>query len=56
MHSDLKEFEADLRNKLTMPLTVLNEYAEGKVLSKNDIFLAIKSLHDALNLLEKNGE
>lgn len=51
--SKREEFDADIRNKLTMPLTVLNQFMEGKTMPKENIKLAIKSLNEILEVLQK---
>lgn len=48
-----EEFDAGIRNKLTMPLTVLNQFMEGKTIPKENIKLAIKSLYEILEVLQE---
>jgi len=45
--------EAEIRNRLTLPMTVLNQFLEGKELPKQDIRLAIEELERLLYLIEK---
>ena len=47
-----QELEAEIRNKLTMPLTVLNQFADGKHMPKKKVVLAIKSLNEILEVFE----
>ena len=46
--SKKKEFESELRNKLTLPLTVLNSLLEDKDVSKDIIKMAIEDLSGIL--------
>ena len=39
-----KELEAEIRNKLTMPLTVLNKFMAGKPVPKKNVEIAIREL------------
>jgi len=48
------EFEAEIRNRLTLPLTVLNQFVDGKNLDKEDIRLAIEELEKVLHLIEED--
>jgi len=42
--SKKEEKKADIRNGLTLPLTVLEMISEGKKVSKKDVLLALKEL------------
>ncbi len=47
-----KELEAELRNKLSMPLVVLDMVRDGEGVSKENVELAISNLKAAIQLLE----
>ena len=49
---DKKEFEAEIRNRLTFPLTVLNQFVDGKELPKSEVRLAIEELEKILHIIE----
>ena len=51
--SKRQEFEAEIRNKLTMPLTVLNNFMHGKHVSKKSVELAIRELEAVLRAMRK---
>ena len=54
--SKKKELEAEIRNRLTMPLTVLTSFLAGKNVEKKSIEFAIRELEDILKLMKKiNG-
>jgi len=52
--TDKEELEAEVRNKLTMPFTVLNEFAKGKPMPQEKTVLAIQSFKEILDILDKN--
>jgi len=47
-----KELIADMRNKLTLPKTVLECLKDGKEVPKETIKLALKELDEAVELLK----
>lgn len=52
-YSKKQELEADIRNKLTMPLTVLNNFMEGKSVPKRNVEIAIRELEEILKMMQK---
>ena len=55
MTMQLKELEADIRNKLSMPLVVLDMVREGKIVSEEKIDLAMKELRAIVEIFESVG-
>jgi len=51
--SKKQEFEAEIRNKLTMPLTILNRFMHGKHVPKKSVELAIRELEAVLRAMKK---
>ena len=51
-YSRQQEFEAEIRNKLTMPLTVLNSFVAGKTVPKKTIETAIRELEEILKVMK----
>jgi len=47
------ELNADLRNKITLPRTVLEFLKDGKDVPKKTIELALKDLNEAVGLVSK---
>lgn len=47
-----QELEADIRNKLTMPLTVLNNFMAGKPVPKKNVEIAIRELEEILKMMK----
>ena len=47
-----EETEATIRNKLTMPLTVLNRFVAGEKVSQRNIEIAIQELEEILKLMK----
>lgn len=52
MISKKQELEAEIRNKLALPLTILNSFMDGKKVSKKSIELAIKELEGILKVMD----
>lgn len=50
--SEKEEREADIRNKLTMPLTVLNRFMTGKKVSQKNVEIAIRELEEILKMMK----
>lgn len=50
--SKKQELEAEIRNKLTMPLTVLNKFMAGKSVPKKNVEIAIRELEAILKLMK----
>ncbi|MBI3009642.1 MAG: hypothetical protein HYY57_01475 [Candidatus Omnitrophica bacterium] len=50
-----QNLEQEIRNKITLPLTVLAHLRDGKDVPNEKIVLAIKSLREILAMLEKTG-
>lgn len=51
-----KEIEAEIRNKLTMPLTALNNFMSGKPVPKKNVEIAIRELETILKMMKGIGE
>lgn len=51
-YSKKQELEADIRNKLTMPLTVLNNFMDGKYVPKKNVEIAIRELEEILKVMK----
>ena len=49
----LKEFIADINNKLTLPLTILKNLSEKKSVDGKLLGLSVKELEQAIELLKK---
>ena len=49
----LKEMSADINNKLTLPLTILNKLAEGQNVSTKHVDFSIRELEAAIELFRK---
>src|SRR3989338_2002183 len=49
----LKEFVADINNKLTLPLTALKNLSEKKIVDGKLLSLSVKELEQAIALLKK---
>lgn len=49
--SEKEELEAEIRNKLTMPLTVLNSFMAGKKVSDKSVKIAIREIEEILELM-----
>ena len=49
----LKEFVADINNKLTLPLTALKNLSEKKTVDGKLLSLSVKELEQAIALLKK---
>ena len=47
-----QELEATIRNKLTMPLTVLNRFVAGEKVSQRNIEIAIQELEEILKMMK----
>ena len=47
-----QEREAEIRNKLTMPLTVLNNFMAGKNIPKKNVKIAIRELEEILKMMK----
>ena len=52
-YSKKQELEAEIRNKLTMPLTVLNSFMTGKKVSQKSVEIAIREIEEVLELMRK---
>ena len=52
-YSEKDELEAEIRNKLTMPLTVLNNFVDGKKVSHKNVEIAIREIEEILALMKK---
>ncbi|MDP2705504.1 MAG: hypothetical protein Q8O71_03905 [bacterium] len=50
--SKKQELEAEIRNKLTMPLTVLNSFMAGKKVSDKSVEIAIRDIEAILKLMK----
>jgi len=48
-----KEIYADIRNKLTTPIVVLEKISKGERVPEKTADLALRSLKDAISLLDK---
>jgi len=48
-----QELDAEIRNKLTMPLTVLNSFVAGKKVSRKSVQIAIQELEEILRLMRE---
>lgn len=51
-YSEKQELEAEIRNKLTMPLTVLNSFVAGKSVQKKNVEIAIRELEEILKMMK----
>ena len=47
-----QELEAEIRNKLTMPLTVLNNFMAGEKVSDKSVEIAIRDIEAILRLMK----
>ena len=52
-YSEKQELEAEIRNKLTMPLTVLNSFMTGKKVSLKSVEIAIREIERVFELMKK---
>lgn len=52
----LKEFIADINNKLTLPLTTLKKLSKKETVDEKLIGLSVKELEKAIELLKKLNE
>ena len=52
-YSEKQELEAEIRNKLTMPLTVLNSFMTGKKVSLKSVEIAIHDIEGILKLMKE---
>lgn len=52
-YSQKQELEAEIRNKLTMPLTVLNSFVAGKKVPHKSVEMAIREIEGVLELMKK---
>lgn len=50
--TEKEEREAEIRNKLTMPLTVLNNFMAGKQVPKKNVEIAICELEAILKMMK----
>lgn len=51
-YSKNQELEAEIRNKLTMPLTVLNNFMSGNPVPKKNVEIAIRELEEILKMMK----
>lgn len=51
--SKKQELEAEIRNKLTMPLTVLNSFVAGKKVPHKNVEIAIREIEEVLELMRE---
>lgn len=55
MNSDDKDSD-NIRNKLSLPLIVLEKLSEGKSVDKKTLSLAYENLHEAKNVLDNRQD